>query len=45
MGRVFKPSRVPKKRTLIVKSQSVKADVMVAAKSKVNLTLRLKSKR
>ena len=44
VGRVFKPRRVPKKRTLIVKSQSVKADVMVAAGSKVNLTLRLKAK-
>ena len=44
VGRVFKPSRVPKKRTLIVKSQSVKADVMVAAGSKINLTMRLKAK-
>jgi hypothetical protein len=45
LGRVFKPRKVPKKRTLIVKSQSVKKDVMVAAGSKVNLTLKLKKKR
>lgn len=45
LGRVFKPSRVPKKRTLIVKSQSVKPDLMVASGSKVNVTMKLKPKR
>ena len=43
VGRVFKPRKTGKK-TLVVKSQSVKADVMVAAGSKVNLTLRIRKK-